>query len=87
VLSPDQTASGTNALAQSLPPPLPFLFGPGSFAQHLEAAQRLGLRANVYTSPTLALDIDTPADLERAIQMQSPQRRNRHVDDWLCCGT
>jgi 2-phospho-L-lactate guanylyltransferase len=87
VLSPDQAASGTNALALTLPPALPFLFGPGSFARHMEAAQRHGLQTHVYTSPTLALDIDTPADLERAIQMQSPPRRTNHVDHWLCCGT
>jgi 2-phospho-L-lactate guanylyltransferase len=87
VFSPDQAASGTNALALTLPSLLPFLFGPGSFAQHLEAAQRLGLCAHIYTSPTLALDIDTPADLERAMQMQFPQRRKSHVDDWLCCST
>jgi 2-phospho-L-lactate guanylyltransferase len=87
VLAPDQAVSGTNALALTLPPPLPFLFGPGSFARHLEAAQRHSLQTHVYTSPTLALDIDTPADLERAIQMQSPPRRTSHVDNWLCCGT
>ncbi len=62
VITPDRAGHGTNALGLLLPSPLPFQFGSNSFAQHLEAAHRLGLTAQVYTSPTLALDVDTPED-------------------------
>jgi 2-phospho-L-lactate guanylyltransferase len=65
VIAPDRAGHGTNALGLRLPSPLPFLFGPDSFAQHLEAARRLGLTARIYASPTLALDVDTPEDFTR----------------------
>jgi 2-phospho-L-lactate guanylyltransferase len=55
---------GTNALAIS-PGAIAFSFGPGSARQHLEAAERAGVRAQRLDVPRLALDIDTPADLQR----------------------
>lgn len=54
---------GTNALACA-PGALPFLFGPDSAEKYLEAARRAGLRALRLDLPRLALDIDTPDDLE-----------------------
>lgn len=63
VVAPDHALSGTNALALTLPSPLPFCFGSDSLAAHLAAARRLGIGAHIYASPTLAHDIDTPADL------------------------
>jgi 2-phospho-L-lactate guanylyltransferase len=46
----------------SLPTALDFAFayGPGSAARHIEAA---GADVVVVRSPTLAFDVDTPADL------------------------
>ncbi len=64
VIAPDQLRIGTNALGLRLPSLLHFQFGPDSFAEHMHTAQRLGLATQVYTSPTLALDIDTPEDLD-----------------------
>lgn len=55
---------GTNALA--LPPDaIPFLFGPRSAQRHLDAARQAGLRTARLDLPRLALDIDSPSDLER----------------------
>lgn len=65
VIAPDQARTGTNALGLRLPSLLPFQFGLDSFANHLHTARQLNLAAQVYTSPTLALDIDTPEDLYR----------------------
>jgi 2-phospho-L-lactate guanylyltransferase len=62
VIAPDRAGQGTNALGLLLPSPLPFQFGSNSFAQHLETAHHLGLTVQVYASPTLALDVDTPED-------------------------
>jgi 2-phospho-L-lactate guanylyltransferase len=53
---------GTNALALA-PGALPFRYGPGSAQAHLAASA--GLRARRLELPALALDIDTPADLDR----------------------
>lgn len=64
VLAPNANQTGTNALGLTLPTPMPFLFGSDSFARHLHTARQLGLHLQVYHSPTLALDVDTPADLD-----------------------
>jgi 2-phospho-L-lactate guanylyltransferase len=68
VVAPNQYASGTNALGVTLPSSLPFQFGIGSFSHYLRAALQRGMHVQVYISPTLALDIDTPDDLAQARQ-------------------
>jgi len=55
---------GTNALACA-PGAIDFQFGPDSARKHLTAAQAAGLRALSLDLPRLALDIDTPDDLDR----------------------
>ncbi len=62
------TDGGTNALALPGDGPagaIAFQFGPDSARRHLAAARRAGLRSLRLELPALALDIDTPADLER----------------------
>lgn len=54
---------GTNALLARPPLALPFLFGHGSLARHIDAARARGLALHVVRSPGLELDIDRPADL------------------------
>lgn len=62
-LAPAADGDGTNALLVSPPDALVPRFGPGSFLAHLgqALARRLDLRVQHLTS--LAVDIDTPADL------------------------
>lgn len=55
---------GTNALAL-VPGAIEFAYGPDSARRHLDAAQRGGLQTLRLALPALALDVDTPADLER----------------------
>lgn len=62
-LATDTEGSGTNALAMRRHVDLPFRFGPASAARHLAEAAARGLRAQRLSSPTLALDIDLPANL------------------------
>jgi len=45
------------------PDALPFLFGPGSFDAHLNAARERGLRVRVCERQRLAFDLDTAEDL------------------------
>ena len=40
-----------------------FSYGPGSFARHGAEAHRLGLALRVVREPSLAHDVDLPADL------------------------
>jgi 2-phospho-L-lactate guanylyltransferase len=91
VLAPDHALRGTNALALTLPSPLPFCFGTDSLAAHLDAAHRLGVGAQIYASPALARDIDTPADLHTlrqyiALEPDEQERSLSYGDDWLFCG-
>ena len=55
---------GTNAMAVT-PTAFAFRYGPGSARLHVEAAGEAGLSVERLDLPDLALDIDTPADLER----------------------
>ncbi len=65
VLVPDRHGDGTNGLLVAPPALIPFSFGVGSFARHKALAESVNATIQVYDSPRMSLDIDTPADLER----------------------
>jgi 2-phospho-L-lactate guanylyltransferase len=54
---------GTNGLHRSIDVAVPFLFGPGSLARHVEAAHACGIDARLFRAPGLELDVDQPDDL------------------------
>jgi len=58
---------GTNVIGAGLAE-FRFQYGPGSFHRHLAAVPG----ARVVCRPNLALDLDTPRDLERAQLLGSP---------------
>lgn len=60
---------GTNALLLRPPHAIDYAFGEQSFARHLSLATAARLPVHVYTSATLALDIDRPEDLRMALEM------------------
>lgn len=62
VLCPSRDG-GTNMLFRSPPGVIDPLFGPLSFARHLENARRVGVEARVFDSFFASLDVDTPSDL------------------------
>jgi 2-phospho-L-lactate/phosphoenolpyruvate guanylyltransferase len=64
LIIPDRHGTGTNALLLSPPGSIEPSFGPGSCQRHLELAQRAGIHHEVIEISTLALDVDTPEDLE-----------------------
>ena len=66
---------GTNALALA-PGAIAFRFGPDSARRHLAAADAADLRSLQLELPTLALDIDTPADLARLRETERAIGRN-----------
>lgn len=59
----DRHGTGTNALLISPPKAIEPSFGEGSAQRHLAAAREAGLLASFEDLPSLALDIDEPADL------------------------
>lgn len=64
-IAPDQRGSGTNALIVDAAHPLEFHFGPQSFGLHMRVAAARSSSVVVHRSCELALDLDTPVDLER----------------------
>ncbi|HNT25608.1 MAG TPA: 2-phospho-L-lactate guanylyltransferase [Anaerolineales bacterium] len=72
VISPDRHRVGTNALLLSPPGLFRYEFGPDSFNRHCQAAQQAGARLQICDSPSLALDLDTPEDLELVNQAMEP---------------
>ncbi len=60
---PDRHGEGTNALLLSPPDAIRPSFGEGSRARHVAAAREAGVPFAVEELASLALDLDTPADL------------------------
>jgi 2-phospho-L-lactate/phosphoenolpyruvate guanylyltransferase len=59
----DRHGTGTNALALTPPGAIAPAFGEGSRARHVAAAREAGIPFAVEELPSLALDLDTPADI------------------------
>ena len=64
ILVPSHEGTGTNALFRSPPTRFASHFGPDSLRLHAEATRASGCEPLILQSPTLALDIDEPADLK-----------------------
>ena len=64
LIVPDRHGTGTNALLLSPPDVLAPSFGPDSRRRHLADASSVGVAAEVVELDSLALDVDTPEDLE-----------------------
>lgn len=62
-IAPDHDDNGTNVICVPGDAPFTFSYGPGSFARHRAEAHRLGLALRVVREPSLAHDVDLPADL------------------------
>ena len=60
---PDRHGTGTNALLLSPPDAIEPAFGEGSAQRHLGLARKGGIPAGIEELPSLALDLDTPADI------------------------
>jgi 2-phospho-L-lactate guanylyltransferase len=64
VIVPDRHGAGTNALLLTPPDAIEPAFGPGSCERHACLAERAGITSEVAEIPSLAIDIDTPEDLD-----------------------
>ena len=61
---PDRHGTGTNGLVMAPCDAIGPAFGPGSRERHLDRAERAGWIASIEALPSLALDLDTPDDLD-----------------------
>lgn len=64
VIVPDRHRTGTNALLLTPPDALAPSFGPGSCERHATNADAAGVGHQLFEVPSLALDVDTPNDLD-----------------------
>ncbi len=64
LIVPDRHGTGTNALLLAPPDVLAPSFGPDSRRRHMADAEAAGVPTEVVEVPSLALDVDTPDDLE-----------------------
>jgi 2-phospho-L-lactate guanylyltransferase len=64
LIVPDRHGTGTNALLLTPPDVLEPSFGPGSCQRHAANAESNGIAHEVIAVPSLALDVDTPEDLQ-----------------------
>lgn len=64
LIIPDRHGTGTNALLLTPPDAMASSFGPESRGRHEANAEAAGVHHQVVAVPTLALDVDTPEDLE-----------------------
>ncbi|HWE33042.1 MAG TPA: 2-phospho-L-lactate guanylyltransferase [Solirubrobacteraceae bacterium] len=74
LIVPDRHGTGTNALVLTPPGSLEPSFGPGSCERHLATARLGGTAAEVVHVPTLALDVDTPEDLDAVAEALDSKR-------------
>lgn len=64
VLVPSGGDGGTNALFLSPPGLIEPAFGPGSLQRHIALAEKQRYRCSILSLPRLALDVDTPEDVD-----------------------
>jgi 2-phospho-L-lactate guanylyltransferase len=64
VLVPSGGDGGTNGMFLTPPGLIEPAFGPGSLQRHIALAERNSYRCTILSLPRLALDVDTPADVD-----------------------
>jgi 2-phospho-L-lactate guanylyltransferase len=84
VIAPSRDG-GTNALLASPPLALPFRFGAGSLARHVEAARERGLPIANVRSPGLELDVDRPDDLLLLAELDGETAAQRLARELCVC--
>src|SRR5437899_1469418 len=68
VIVPSRDGMGTNAIMRMPPALFPSHFGMGSFAKHVDEAERIGARMIFRRSPRLEMDVDDEADLRTLLK-------------------
>ena len=82
LIVPDHHGTGTNCLVLSPPDAFEPAFGPDSCARHVSRARAIGISFALERLDSLALDLDTPEDLEAlAVELaERPERAPRTAE-------
>ena len=81
VIVPSWDSRGTNTVLLEPPDVLPLRFSSWSFFPHVKAAKQARLSYKVLRLPRVALDIDTPEDLERLMPQAMGTRSHTVLED------
>lgn len=82
VLVTDAAGRGTNAVWRSPADLFPLRFGNDSFLPHLASARVTGLPCVVLELPSIARDVDRPADLRELASANGERRAQELVRSW-----
>ena len=83
LIVPAADLGGSNCVACSPPDCMVFGFGPDSFRRHLGFARERGIDPSVARLPGIGLDIDTPEDLNRFLEVATRDTRDCHTLRYL----
>jgi 2-phospho-L-lactate guanylyltransferase len=87
VLVPAADGRGTNAAFRRPANLFPLRFGNDSFKPHLVAARATGKPCEVLHLPSIAIDVDNPADLQELIAQPGDTRAQSLIRRWAVEGT
>jgi 2-phospho-L-lactate guanylyltransferase len=79
VVAASSDNGGTSALLRKPPDAIDVQFGLSSFRNHQDVAKNKGIAFLEYQSPTLALDIDTPDDLQALLNYQADNATTQYL--------
>jgi 2-phospho-L-lactate guanylyltransferase len=79
VIAPSREMNGTNGLLVGKDSRIPLTYDEDSFWGHLRNAARVGLGVAVYAQMTVMLDIDSPRDVEAAMEMGASNETTRFL--------
>jgi 2-phospho-L-lactate guanylyltransferase len=82
-IAPDRNSQGTNVMLCSPPNVIAFQYGLHSCQLHLQQAERAGVSAQVLPSQSMALDIDSPADLLYLLNVLNESSQPLGTRDYL----
>ncbi len=80
-LAPNASGEGTNAILCSPPNAITPQFGGSSLRRHVASATAAGLLPSVIHNENIAMDIDEPRDLERALADLPPSFTRSYLQD------
>jgi 2-phospho-L-lactate guanylyltransferase len=80
---PAADLGGSNCVACSPPDCMTFGFGEDSFRRHLRIAEDLGIVPTVTHLPGIGLDVDTPLDLEKMIEVLCTSEQQKATFKYL----
>jgi 2-phospho-L-lactate guanylyltransferase len=80
-LMPNESGEGTNAILCSPPNLITSQFGGPSLKRHVASATAAGLSPSIIQNENIAMDIDEPRDLERALADLAPSFTRTYLQD------